>query len=80
MMRAKLCDFMGYGRLSSSSGPVEPENNGVLIIHTTSKDPVHNSIDNGGSGVRMTLRGVERVSGVVKCAGCDCLLEKFKPA
>jgi len=39
---------MSDGRLAGSSGPVEPKNNGVLIVRTRSKDPIHNYIDNGG--------------------------------
>jgi len=71
---------MGDGRLASSSGSVKPKNDGVSIILPKSKDPIHNFVDDSGSGVRMALGGVERVSGVVKCAGCNCLLETIKPA
>ena len=70
---------MRDGGLASSSGPVEPKNDGVPIILPKSKDPIHNFVDDSDSGVGMALRGVERVSGVVKCTGCDCLLESFKP-
>ena len=68
---------MGDGGLASSSGSIEPKNNGVLII--LPKDPLHDFFDDSGPGVWMALGGVECVSSVVKCAGCDCLLQTFKP-
>ena len=71
---------MGDGRFAGSSEPVEPKNTGVLILDIKSEDSIHNSIHNGGSGVRMELRGVECVSSVVKCSGCYGLLETLKPA
>jgi len=61
--------ILSDGKFSSSSGTVEPEN-----VDRRSDHPPY-AHNNGGSGVR----GIEYVSGIVKCAGCDGLLETFKP-
>jgi len=69
---------MRDGGLSSSGRPIHPEDNGVLIIHTKSQNPIHDFVDNCSSGVGMAFRLIDCVSGVMKCAGSDRFLEMFE--
>ena len=73
---AELCDCLRDGRLSSTSGAPEPQDEGIRIDLLL--DPINNLLQNGLSCMRMALWRITPFTRVMERAGRGRCLQLFQ--